>query len=113
MLLTKPKKINNLFIDNFNIDLKFLDSFSKQLKDVDVADCFIELKQTIELIKNENYDDFFNVNVCAVKYSRVRSHVLVCLLDKLKMDAGYFGKSSVGDKTRLKKIEDFIKKIKQ
>jgi hypothetical protein len=39
------KKISQQFIDNFDLDIQFLENFAKGLPDANVGDAFTELRQ--------------------------------------------------------------------
>lgn len=113
-LLLSPavKKINLNFIQNFDLDLTFLENFAKDLKDISIGDVFAELRQTIDFLKSENYEDFSNPTIKGKKYARIRNHNLACILEKLKHDPGMFGKSTQAEKLKKKSIESLLKTLK-
>jgi len=113
-LLISPtvKKININFISNFDTDLSFLEKFADELRDVCIGDCFAELRQTVNFLKSENYEDYLNASIKGKKYDKVRAHNLAIVLEKLKHDAGMFGKSTAAEKIKKKSIEALLKALK-
>ncbi|KAI9366700.1 exocyst complex subunit Sec15-like-domain-containing protein [Zopfochytrium polystomum] len=78
------KKISMLFMENLEVDITFLEDFAKNQGDVDIGDAFLELKQTIALIRSDNYEDYLNSGLRGKKYSRIRPGNLALILEKLK-----------------------------
>ncbi|KAJ3411833.1 hypothetical protein HDV05_001675 [Chytridiales sp. JEL 0842] len=76
------KKITQQFIENFELDVQYLENFAKGLPDANVADAFTELRQLVDYLKSDNYEDYLNATIRGKKYPRVRPNVVVAILEK-------------------------------
>ncbi|KAJ3045438.1 hypothetical protein HDV00_010308 [Rhizophlyctis rosea] len=113
-LLLRPdvKRITPAFVDQFDVDIAYLEKFAAGVGDVSVGDAFSELRQTIAYLKSDNYDEFALPHVRTKKYPRVRLNNVIILLEKLKGDAGVFSKATPAEKEKKKKLENLIKTLR-
>ncbi|RKP17923.1 hypothetical protein ROZALSC1DRAFT_30318, partial [Rozella allomycis CSF55] len=68
-----PPKLSYQFIENLNIDLTLLESFIKKLKDANLDDVFIEIRQILQLIRNNKFDDYLDSNIRNKRFSMLKS----------------------------------------
>lgn len=84
MLLSKEiPRMSEAALADWDVDVQFLEEFVDSLQDNNIADMFLELRQTIDLMRAENVEEYLNPSVRNRKYSRVRPAAVVGLAEKL------------------------------
>ncbi|KAJ1562588.1 hypothetical protein HK405_010345 [Cladochytrium tenue] len=74
--------------------MDFIEKTVAELSEADLGDSFLELRQTIALVKSDKYEDYLDGVVRGKKYSRVRPMTLVAILEKLRQHEPLFGAKS-------------------
>ena len=85
-LLFSPKRLNDNAIANFDLDVQYLEDLVQNLGDASVAnaDTFLELRQTVNLLKGDNnLDDYLQMQPRMRYYNRINLQDAVSLLEKL------------------------------
>ncbi|CAZ85656.1 unnamed protein product [Tuber melanosporum] len=77
------KRINKIFVHNLDMDVKYLQGFVDSLNDPMLPTVFDELRQTIDLLKSDNSDEFYNISTKMKKYANVDPINGPVLLEKL------------------------------
>lgn len=114
LLNPDEKKMSVGFVKNFNVDVLHLENFIKNdVSDVTLGDCFGELRQTVNLLLSENYEEYLNSGVRKKLYGRVSSRNVLVLLEKLKHDGGIFARGTSEEKAVRKSIEKVLASVKE
>ena len=85
-LLLSPKRLNENAIANFDLDVQYLEDLVQNLGDASVAnaDTFLELRQCVNLLKNDNnLDDYLQMQPRMRYYNRISMGDAVLLFEKL------------------------------
>ncbi|CCJ28817.1 unnamed protein product [Pneumocystis jirovecii] len=86
ILLNKnSKKINENFILNLDVDLRYLEKFVESLSDpsISYADTFLEQRQSLNFLMSETPEEYLNADIQFKKYSRVKPQAAITLLEKV------------------------------
>jgi len=84
--MLSTKRINDNAIANFDLDVRYLEDLVQNLGDASVAnaDTFLELRQSVNLLKSEsNIDDYMQMQPRMRYYNRISSQDAVSLFEKL------------------------------
>lgn len=85
-LLLSAKRINENAIANFDLDIQYLEDLVQNLGDASVAnaDTFLELRQSINLLKSENnMEEYMQMQPRMRYYNRISVQDAVSLFEKL------------------------------
>jgi exocyst complex component 6 len=85
-LLLSPKRLNENAIANFDLDVQYLEDLVQDLGDASVAnaDTFLELRQSVNLLKSDtNLDDYLQMQPRMRYYNRISTQDAVSLFEKL------------------------------
>lgn len=85
-LLLSPKRLNENAIANFDLDVQYLEDLVQNLGDASVAnaDTFLELRQSVNLLKNDNnLEDYLQMQPRMRYYNRISMQDAVLLFEKL------------------------------
>lgn len=80
------KKLNENAIANFDLDIRYLEDLVQNLGDASVAnaDTFLEIRQSVNLLKNESsVDDYLQMQPRMRYYNRVSVQDAISLFEKL------------------------------
>lgn len=79
------KKISTSGIENFDVDIKFLERFVEGLDDQSIAsaDVFLEIRQCVNLLTNARFSEYLNTGIRLRNYSRVKAGTAQVLLEKV------------------------------
>ncbi|KAI9142769.1 exocyst complex subunit Sec15-like-domain-containing protein [Paraphysoderma sedebokerense] len=111
LLSSSVRKINMNFVENFNIDVTFLERFVIGLNDPNLVDTFLELRQAVNLLKSDNIEEYGNPEIRHKKYSRLRKGNVITLLEKLNNGSSSF-LGNKAEKNKRKSYEALIKTLK-
>ncbi|CUS13121.1 unnamed protein product [Tuber aestivum] len=76
-------QINKISVHNLDMDVKYLQEFVDSLNEPMLPSVFDELRQTIDLLKSDNSDEFYNISTKMKKYANVDLINGAVLLEKL------------------------------
>jgi hypothetical protein len=77
------KMINKVAVQDLDTDVTYLQRFVEGLGDPTLLQVFEELGQTIDLLQNDNPDEFYDIGMRMKKYSNVNPLTGPVLLEKL------------------------------
>ncbi|KAI9164434.1 Rab GTPase-binding exocyst subunit S15 [Blastocladiella emersonii ATCC 22665] len=111
VLAPTVRRINMAFVDQFAVDVEFLERFVNGLGDANVQDTFLVLRQAVNLVRAENPTDYLDAGIINKRYNRLKKQVVVTLLEKLNNAAGLFAHKT--DKNRRKGYETVLAALKK
>jgi len=85
-LLLSARRLNENAIANFDLDVQYLEDLVQNLGDASVADAdtFLELRQSVNLLKNESsLEDYLQMQPRMRYYNRISTQDAVSLFEKL------------------------------
>jgi len=85
-LLLSAKKLSDSAIANFDLDVQYLEDLVQNLGDASVAnaDTFLELRQSVNLLKSDgSLDDYLQMQPRMRYYNRISMQDAVSLFEKL------------------------------
>jgi hypothetical protein len=77
------KTINKVAVQDLDTDVTFLQKFVEGLGDPTLPQIFEELGQTIDLLQNDNPDEFYDIGMRMRRYANVDPLTGPVLLEKL------------------------------
>ncbi|KAL1920783.1 uncharacterized protein VTP21DRAFT_11418 [Calcarisporiella thermophila] len=108
LLSPNVTSINDNFVQNFNVDVEFLEEFVRSLNDPNVLDTFLELRQMMTLLQSESADEYLNPQTRNKRYSRLRPSVVASLFEKMLRDNTY----SLKDRQRRRAMETVLRTLR-
>ncbi|KAJ3122234.1 hypothetical protein HK098_003002 [Nowakowskiella sp. JEL0407] len=111
----ETKKITPAGMESFSIDLSFVESFVAGIaSEANVGEVFTELRQTVNYLTTENFEDYLQPEIKSKKYLKVQNSNIILLLEKMKGDpVGVFSsRLTLAEKTRRAAMEKVLKQLK-
>jgi hypothetical protein len=77
------KTINKIAVQDLDTDVTYLQKFVERLGEPALLQVFEELGQTVDLLQNDNPDEFYDIGLRMKKYANVNPLTGPVLLEKL------------------------------
>lgn len=113
-LLLSPKRLNENGIANFDFDVQYLEDLVQNLGDASVAnaDTFLELRQCVNLLKNDNnLDDYLQMQPRMRYYNRISMGDAVSLFEKLLSNSSAYSLNAQ-QRERRRALENAINALR-
>ncbi|CAM0140229.1 unnamed protein product [Umbelopsis sp. WA50703] len=101
--------LTDIALQNFDVDVRFLEDFVKNLGDPTIVDTFLELRQLLTLVQSDNAEEFLNPQMKNKKYSRVQPQHAVIVMEKLMRDIPTTNLPTVREKMRRRAMENVVR----
>jgi len=110
-LLLDPNELalTDIALQNFDVDVRFLEDFVKNLGDPTIVDTFLELRQLLTLVQSDNSEEFLNPQLKNKKYSRIQPQHAVIVMEKLMRDIPTTNLPTVREKMRRRAMENVVR----
>ncbi|ODQ55686.1 exocyst complex subunit Sec15-like protein [Saitoella complicata NRRL Y-17804] len=97
LLSTSTRKYNEHGIANFDKDISYLEEFVEELNDpsISAADTFLELRQSVNLLRAENVEEYLNTTTRMKSYSRLKPQNAITMLEKQLANSSTISLSSL------------------
>jgi hypothetical protein len=82
ILSTNVRRINVAFVDQFSVDVGFLERFANGLDDANVKDTFLILRQAINLMQADNPAEYLDPSIEHKRYNRLKHSTVIALFEK-------------------------------